>query len=373
MRPAGDPVVCLQQCPPLTAAPVAPRRSSWLLPLHRDTSRGFWLGQDFSRVEAEGDRNVARGSAGLRVPFMVPAVPVLPTCEPAPTSPRCLPPLGTAVCARARVRTCVSACLCACVYVCARHGSRVQQAPLHPGSCEAPKPSPYTLGEGRTPRYTGVHTPHMCTRGRTHHTHAHTTRWSERTALPDQGPTLGQGSCHPRCGLLWGGHCEVYVWGPPKCQVVSAPPGAPARCAGTAQTVWSSTVSPEPRKLGGGSQSPSSPPHLAFPTDGSPREPAQALDLPCLTQAWSGESPHTLTSAWPSGQETRSIRRVRPRAGPLLYQERCISGRGGLRWLRPPHEISEQPPSLPQWAANILVLSEGPPPARAELGRPGTI
>lgn len=46
----------------------------------------------------------------------------------------------------------------------------------------------------------------------------------------------------------------MYVWGPPKCQAVSAPPGAPARCAGTVQTVWSSTVFTEPRKLGGASE-----------------------------------------------------------------------------------------------------------------------
>lgn len=121
-------MVCLQQCPPLTAAPVAPRRSSWLLPLHRDTSRGFWLGQDFSGVEAEGDRNVARGSVGLWVPFMVPVVPVLPTCELAPTSPWCLPSLLAQPCVH--VRVCAHVFLHACVRVCVQ-GVAPESSRLH--------------------------------------------------------------------------------------------------------------------------------------------------------------------------------------------------------------------------------------------------
>ncbi|XP_059020830.1 uncharacterized protein LOC131825425 [Mustela lutreola] len=271
------------------------------------------------------------------------------------------------VCAHVFLHACVRVCMCV-------QGVAPESSRLHSTRAAVRLPNLLHTPWGRGARPDTQACTHLtCAHGDARITHTHTRPGGQSeqlspTRVPhsDRGPAIhaagcsGEGTVRCMCGAPQSVRRSRHPPGPPHAVPVPRRQCGVARC-------------PQSPGSWGGSQSPSPPPHLAFPTDGSPREPARALDLPCLTQAWSGESPHTLTSAWPSGQETRSIRRVRPRAGPLLYQERCISGRGGLRWLRPPHEISEQPPSLPQWAANILVLSEGPPPARAELGRPGTI
>lgn len=223
---------------------------------------------------------------------MVPMVPVLPACEPGPTSPQCLPSLSAQPCVHAFV--CAHVFLHACVCArcdCPNPAISTWTCPLRPGSVVRLPNQPHTpWGEGHTHRSTGVHT-HTHTDTRITHTHTRPGGLSKqlsltRVPLSDSGPAIHAAGCS--------GHVTVTCMcgAPQSVRRSQHPLGVPTHCARTLQCGVSQCAL-SPGSWGPQSPSQSCPAGASVPKGPRGTQRRWFWTRPCLRTGRERVSPHT--------------------------------------------------------------------------------